>query len=60
MNQVFKFLNLPDYSLKNLQKRKVKKYSNMTMNIRKILIEYYKPFNEQLYKIIDKKFDWDK
>jgi len=60
MNQVFKFLNLPDYALKNLQKRKVKQYSNMNISIRKILIEYYKPFNEQLYKIIDKKFDWNK
>lgn len=60
MNQVFKFLNLPEYSIKNPQKRKMKKYPDMNSNIRKTLIEFYKSHNEQLYNLIQKNFNWDK
>ena len=35
------------------------KYPDMTNKTRKKLIEFFKPHNEQLYKLIDQEFKWD-
>jgi hypothetical protein len=60
LNSVFKFLNLPEYEVKNPEKRKAAKYDKMNPKTREMLIEYFRPHNEKLYKMIGKRFDWDK
>ena len=59
LESVFQYLNLPDYKIKNTQRQKQKKYVPMNSQTRKILIEFFKPHNERLFKFIGKKFDWD-
>ena len=59
LESVFQYLNLPDYKIKNIQRQKQKKYVPMNSQTRKILIEFFKPHNERLFKFIGKKFDWD-
>lgn len=60
LNQVFDFLNIPSSKILNLEKRNVGKYEKMNESIRKFLMDYYKPHNERLYKLLEKNFDWDK
>ena len=60
MSEIFKFLNLPDYKIPNIEKVNVSKYSKMNPDTRKILIDFFKPYNEQLFKFLDRKFDWNK
>lgn len=57
---IFKFLNLPDYDPKNIEKVSVSNYKPMNKNTRRLLVEYFKPYNEKLYKFLNQKFDWDK
>ena len=35
------------------------KYSEMNPSTRKKLSEFFKPYNEKLYKLIDQNFYWD-
>ena len=37
----------------------VGKYSQMNPETRKYLIKYFKPHNEKLYELLERKFDWD-
>ena len=60
MNKIFNFLELPNYDIKNPQKKKFKKYEPMNKKTRDFLIEYYKPHNKQLYDLISENFDWEK
>ena len=60
MNKIFDFLNISKYDIKNPQKRKSENYPKIKSETRKLLIEYFKPYNEKLYKLIGKSFDWDK
>lgn len=59
VNQIFKFLNLPEYEIPNIKKVNVSKYSKMKPQTRKTLIDFFKPYNEQLFKFLDKRFDWN-
>ena len=59
LESVFQYLNLPDYKIKNIQRQKQKKYVPMNSQTRKILVAFFKPHNERLFKFIGKKFDWD-
>ena len=58
LESVFQYLNLPDYKIKNIQRQKQKKYVPMNSQTRKILIEFFKPHKEILFKFIGKKIDW--
>jgi len=37
-----------------------RKYTPMESKTRDELIEYFRPYNEKLYKLLDRDFDWDK
>ena len=60
LESVFQYLNLPDYKIKNPQHQKQKKYVSMNPQTRKLLIEFFKPHNERLFKFIGKKFEWNR
>ena len=57
---VFDFLKLPNYKIRDLTKRNEAKYPPMNPDTRKTLVEYFKPYNEKLYSLLGRKFDWDK
>jgi len=59
-NDLYKFLGIPEFNYENYPYYNAGKYSPMKPETRKKLIEYYKPYNENLYKLIGKNFDWDK
>ena len=58
MNQAYEFLGLPKYENTFFEKRKKASYEKMGDNIRKELEEFFKPHNEELFKLIGKSFDW--
>ena len=58
ITQVYQFLGLPKYEHKFFEKRKQASYDKMSDNIRKELEEFFKPYNEELFKLIGKSFEW--
>ena len=60
LKEIFEFLNIPDSSINDLTKQNVRKAVPMKDETRKSLIEYYKPYNEKLFNLINKKFNWNK
>jgi len=60
LKQIFQFLEIPNSTISDLTKQNVRKVPPMKDETRKLLIEYYKPYNEKLYKLVNKRFDWDK
>jgi len=58
-NEVYEFLGLPQFNYRYVHYN-LGKYPPMKDETRRLLIEYYKPYNEKLYKLIGKSFDWDK
>tara|TARA_Y100000996_G_C22552171_1_gene654098 strand:+ start:1429 stop:2511 length:1083 start_codon:yes stop_codon:yes gene_type:complete len=59
LNQVFDFLELPSYTVKNKIKHNVGKYPEMKDSTKKLLQNYFKPHNEEFYNLIGRKLDWD-
>ena len=47
------FLEIPEYTIKNPQKQKSAKYQKMNEKTRERLLDYYQPFNEKFFKIIN-------
>jgi hypothetical protein len=58
-NEIFDFLNLSKFTIKNFEKQNVGKYAPMKKETRKFLIDFYKPHYQKFQKLIDKKFSWD-
>ncbi len=58
-NEIYEFLGLPQFNYKYVHYHQ-QKYPPMKDETRRLLIEYYKPYNEKLYKLIGRRFDWDK
>ena len=57
--QVLKFLNLPDWELKEYSKYNYAHYSKIDVTTRKRLIDYFKPHNQRLYEYLGVNFDWE-
>jgi len=59
--KTLEFLNLSNYEMQNFKKfNYYEDQPDMDKLIRQKLIEYYKPHNEKLYKLLDRDFNWDK
>ncbi len=61
-NQVFNFLDIPSLEIKNHLRysQSSKNMKKMKSTTRKELIEYFKPYNEKLYSLLDLEMPWDK
>jgi hypothetical protein len=60
-NQTIEFLDLPKWKLSKYKKFSKQRLSvEMDSSTREKLLDYCKPFNEELYSLIGKRFDWDK
>ena len=60
MNKIFQFLGLPDYKIPDTRKRNTDSYPNMNMDTRRKLITFYSKYNQDLLKLSNEEFDWDK
>ena len=60
LENVFKFLQIPNFEIKDATNRNVGKYKPMNPKTRQKLIEYYEPYNEKLEKLLNMKFNWNK
>ena len=58
-DDIFQFLELPIHKINNPEKKKVEKYASMNSNTRQQLLDYFRPYNSDLYKLIGKEFDWN-
>ena len=59
LDKIFEFLNLSSFQLKQEERWNVGKYEKMKASTRKILVDYFKPYNERLYKLLGQNFGWD-
>lgn len=57
--KIFRFLEIPEYTIKNPQKLKLAKYEEMNVETRKKLLDFYKPYNEDFFQIIQQRFNWE-
>ena len=60
LDQVFDFLGVSPFQVGNLRNLNVGNYKKMNEDTRKFLIEYFKPHNERLSKLLQRSFDWDR
>ena len=60
VSEIFEFLEVPIQKISDLTKQNVIKYPKMKDSTREILINFFKPYNEELFDMIGSKFDWDK
>ena len=59
LRRVFNFLNVCDYDIKDTSQVNVGKYPTINKITRKKLIEFFKPHNQRLNKLLDTEFDWN-
>ena len=59
LSQVFEFLGIPNIKQETFEVYKKGKYSKMNPETRKNLVEFFKPHNERLYKLLGTNFHWD-
>ena len=60
LTKVFEFLDLPYFKIKDFTRQNRREYHPMKDETRKLLVEFYKPYNKKLFDMLDSKFDWDK
>jgi len=53
------FLEIKKYPI-DYKKYNIGKYNQMNPKTRQFLVEYFKPYNQKLYDLLGRKFDWDK
>ena len=60
LKQVFDYLNVQNFEIKDVERQNVGEYKKLDKSMRKFLVDYYRPHNERLFKLLEKNFDWDK
>ena len=60
LNDVLKFLELPELKLSQYKIIRQGIYEKMDNKIRNKLLTYFKPHNEKLYKFLDSDFGWER
>jgi len=59
-NKIFRFLDISQFEIKNTEKMEKGNYPQMKSETRSLLLDYFRSHNNELFKLIDKKFDWEK
>ena len=59
LDKIFEFLNVPHFNLRQEERWNVGKYKKMKESTRKTLEDFFKPYNERLYKLLGQNFSWD-
>jgi hypothetical protein len=58
MNDLFQFLDLPEYKIGNIEKKNVAKYTPMKKETRGKLEKFFLPHNQELYNMLENDFEW--
>jgi hypothetical protein len=58
LNKTFRFLEIPNFDIKQYDRLNPGSYKNMNPKIREDLIAYFKPYNDRLFNLLGKKFSW--
>lgn len=58
MNQVFRFLGLPEQDITDRRAYNAAKYSPMKPSLEKELADFFKPANEALFDLLGRRFEW--
>lgn len=59
MSEVYAFLGLPDYINNAWDNNRKSEYPPMGAGLRLKLKEHFKPYNQQLEELLERKFNWD-
>ena len=59
ISEIFEFLEVPIQKISDLTKQNVIKYPKMKDSTREILINFFKPYNEKLFGVLGRRFNWD-
>jgi len=59
MSDLFKFLEISDYEIIKGQEKKSEIYPEMIQDTRNELKSVFKDYNEELFKLINKRFEWN-
>jgi len=59
LDKIFEFLNVPHFKLRQEERWNVGEYKKMKESTRKTLQDFFKPYNERLYKLLSQNFSWD-
>ena len=59
LDKIFEFLNVPHFKLRQEERWNVGEYKKMKESTRKTLQDFFKPYNERLYKLLNQNFSWD-
>ena len=59
VNEVFQFLEVKPYQLKEYNKKNAGNYPPISQSMRQALNDYFRPYNQQLEGYLDRKFNWD-
>jgi hypothetical protein len=59
MNNIFDFLELPHYDIPDNSKKNKIHYKIMKKETRADLVEFFRPYNEKLYSLVGRNFDWE-
>lgn len=57
-HQTLDFLDLPKHDLSIFKAHRQRKYSSISSETRQKLIDYFTPYNDQLYRLLGRNFDW--
>jgi hypothetical protein len=58
-NIIFEFLNISQFEVKNTKKMQKGNYVKMNSKSREMLLDFFRPYNEELFQIINTRFDWN-
>ena len=57
MSEVFQFIGLPNETIKDVDPKNMGINTTMDENVKKVLDDFYHPFNEQLFKLLGYRID---
>ena len=60
LNKVYDYLGIKYHILESYDKKNIGTYNKMHDATRKTLVDYFSAHNEKLFKLIDKRFNWDR
>ena len=58
--KIFDFLNIPNMKIKSTEKMEKGNYIPMKDETRKLLLDYFRQYNYELFELINNEFDWKK
>ena len=59
LDQVFGFLGVSPFRVQDFKNLNVGQYRKMGEGTHQKLVEYFRPHNERLYSLLNRRFDWD-